>query len=268
MESRSTPEKKDPRPKLSMASTLARILMNLTVYPFLILWTVGTIAVFPAAFFIWKATTRWPTDRIVRLFIWIYGRGWIVMLAPFVRFHRKGFEAVKPLQPMILVVNHSSFFDTYCMALLPFYNVSFAIRSWPFRMYWYAPFMRMANYLDVEGLGWERASRRAREILDRGGNVLFFPEGHRSRNGRLGRFYSGAFLLAMETKRPVLPLVLSGTDVLLPPGRLALRPTRIRLEALSPLDPVLFSGPGAHIELKKAAKNAIAHRLRELRPEP
>jgi 1-acyl-sn-glycerol-3-phosphate acyltransferase len=239
--------------------------MNLMLYPLLILWTLATIAVFPAAFLLFKAGTRWSTERIVRLFIWIYGRGWIALMSPFVRFRREGLEQAKPLQPGILVVNHLSFFDTYCMALLPFSNVAFAIRSWPFRMYWYTPFMRMANYLDVEGWGWEAAARRAREILERGGNILFFPEGHRSRDGSLGRFYSGAFLLAIETGRPVLPRVITGTDRLLPPGRWWLQPTRICLEGLPPVDPAHFSGPTAHRELQRAVKDAIGTRLLELR---
>jgi len=265
MASRKTPGKKDLHPNMGIGSILAIFLMNLTVYPFLILWTLSSIAMFPAAFLVWKAGTRWTAERIVRHFIWIYGRGWIAILSPFVRFGRKGLEAVKPLQPVILVVNHLSFFDTYCMALLPFHNVAFAIRSWPFRMYCYTPFMRLANYLNVEGLKWETASRLAREILERGGNTLFFPEGHRSRDGSLGRFYSGAFLLAMETGRPIVPMVISGTDTLLPPNRWWLKPARILLEALPPVDPKFFSGSGAHIDLKKAVKEAIHNRLMEIR---
>jgi len=241
------------------------LLMNLTVYPLLLLWTTAVVCLFPLAFLVWKIGTRWSTERIIRLFVWIYGRGWIAMNAPFVRFSRKGFETVINLQPAILVVNHLSFFDTYCMALMPFSNVAFAIRSWPFRMYWYTPFMRMARYLDVESLGWETASRHAREILARGGNVLFFPEGHRSRDGSVGRFYSGAFLLGLETGRPIVPMVISGTDVLLPPNRWWLRPARVRLEALPPMDPKGFSGPGAHIEMKRLIKKVIQNRLTEIR---
>jgi len=262
---RKNPGKKDHPPKTVPGSMWVGFLMTLTVYPLLSLWTLGCMAVFPAAFLLFKFGTRWSTERIVRFFIWIYGRGWIALVFPFVRFSRKGLEKAASIQPVILVVNHLSFFDTYCMALLPFYNVAFAIRSWPFRMYWYAPFMRMANYLDVETSGWNDASLQAKKILERGGNVLFFPEGHRSRNGALGRFYSGAFLLAVETGRPVIPLVISGTDVLLPPGRRRLHPARIRLEALPPVEPRRFSGPTAHIQLKKVVREAIGRRLAEIR---
>ncbi len=247
---------------------LAVILMNLTVYPLLILWTLIGMALFSMAFPIWKTVTRWSSERIARLFIWIYGRVWIALFSPFVRFYRKGFEEAASCQPAILVVNHLSFFDTYCMALLPFHNVAFAIRSWPFRMYWYTPFMRLANYLDVESLGWRVTALRAGEILAQGGNVLFFPEGHRSPDGFLGRFHSGAFALAVETGRPVIPMVITGTDTLLPPGRWWLKPSKIRMEALSPVDPKSFSGPGAHLELKKAIRGAIQNRLLEIRLQP
>ena len=72
------------------------------------------------------------------------------------------------------------------------------------------------------------------------------PEAHRSRNGKLGRFYSGAFKVAVETGVPVVPLCITGTDEMLPPGRWWLRPARVCLirRSLSLcLDPTPISIP-------------------------
>ena len=75
------------------------ILMNLTVLPLMLVWTVLSIILFPALFPVWKITTRWNGGRIMRQMIWLYGRGWLAIMAPFVRFSREGLdrEEIKPI---------------------------------------------------------------------------------------------------------------------------------------------------------------------------
>jgi 1-acyl-sn-glycerol-3-phosphate acyltransferase len=71
----------------------------------------------------------------------------------------------------------------------------------------------------------ERAKRR---IVD-GTSVLFFPEGTRSRDGRLKRFKKGAFRMALDLGLPVLPVTVAGTRDVLPPNSIDLRPGSARL---------------------------------------
>ncbi len=243
------------------------LFMNLWVYPMLVLLTITGIGVFPLLFTIWKVTTGWPTERIVRHFIWIYGRFWIILVSPFVSFTRKGFDrSYRDNTPCIYIINHLSFFDTYCMALQPVSNISFAVRAWPFRrLVWYTFFMKLARYLDTEKEGFDQILSAAREITSQGGSILFFPEGHRSRDGRLQRFYSGAFRLARELELPIVPLCITGTDRLLPPGRLHLRPATISLHALAPVLPADFPGPAGHLAMRRKVKNIMAEEIRRMR---
>lgn len=236
-------------------------LMNLTVYPLIVLWTVVGIMLSPFAIALLKGVKRWSIDRIVRFLIWFYGRGWMTIVSPFVRFERKGFQDERIAPPCIFVVNHLSFFDTYCMAMLPISNVVFAVRSWPFKMPWYTPFMRMSRYLDVERLGWKKTAEEGTRLLNQSSALLFFPEGHRSRDGNLGRFYSGAFKVAIDCNAKIVPLCITGTKDLLPTDRWWLKPARIRLCALPPVDPDQFCGPSAHIQLRKHVKKQIAKQL-------
>ncbi|WP_225911674.1 lysophospholipid acyltransferase family protein [Desulfuromonas versatilis] len=243
---------------------LAELAATLWGYTLLVLWTLLGIALFPVLFVAWKLATRWSAGRIMRHFIWLYGRGWVAAFSPFVRFRREGLEQLRLARPSILVVNHLSFFDTYCMGLLPIHDVTFAVRAWPFRMFWYGRFMRLAGYLDVETAGWEEVRAAAERTLAAGGHLLFFPEGHRSRDGRLQRFYSGAFRLATETGAPLVPLCITGTDRLLPPGRLSLAPARVTLRALAAIDPGPFRGAEGHRELMREVKQRMAENLREM----
>jgi 1-acyl-sn-glycerol-3-phosphate acyltransferase len=238
--------------------------MNLTALPLMLLWTAVGIFLFPALFFILKTTTRWDAEQITRRLIWVYGRGWLAIMLPFIRFELIGIKQDKIKPPCIYVANHLSFFDIYCLAVLPSFNVSIAIRNWPFKMYWYAPFMHMAGYINVENKKWEEIFEPAARILSNGGALLFFPEGHRSRNGELQRFYSGAFKLAVETGAPIVPLCIKGTNEVLPPGRWWLSPAKVTIKALEPVNPKSLTDSSSHRLIRKTVKNMMRQSLAEM----
>lgn len=251
--------------KPGIASLLWSVPMNLFVYPMIVVWTLLGILTLPFLFGLWRTCSDWDNSRIMRLFIWFYGKGWVAITSPFVKFSRKGLEETEIGPPYVMVINHLSFFDFYCMGLLPFRNVAAAVRSWPFRMPWYAPFMRLAGYLDVESLGAAGYLPKGAEILSKGGSVLFFPEGHRSKDGKIQRFFSGAFKLSQETGAKILPLCLTGTDVLLPPGRWWMLPARVCLTVLPPIDPRDFDEPLAHIKMRQHTKAIMTETVAAMR---
>ncbi len=77
---------------------------------------------------------------------------------------------------------------------------------------------------------------RARWYLDRGMSVMMFPEGTRSRDGRMLPFKSGAFRLAIEAGVPVLPVAVHGTAGGMPKGSPWVRPTRAWARILEPVE--------------------------------
>ena len=123
--------------------------------------------------------------------------------------------------------------------------------------------MRLAGYLDVESLSWEEMPGRRPARLRRRGLLLFFPEGHRSRDGRLQRFHSGAFKLAVETGVPVVPLVHHRDRR---PARAGTRAgcsrPRSRLTALPAIDPAPFTGPEATWSCASRVKEPMEKALR------
>jgi 1-acyl-sn-glycerol-3-phosphate acyltransferase len=67
------------------------------------------------------------------------------------------------------------------------------------------------------GVGPGQTAHLDRLIRD-GGSLLIFPEGTRSRDGRVGRLRSGAAVLAAEHHLPIVPIYLSGTGEAMPRG--------------------------------------------------
>jgi len=242
---------------------LRAFLLTAMFYPLMIAWTLAGILCSPFLIAVLKIVTGWEIERVVRYWIKVHGRGLIAIVSPFVRFRKEGLETI-PL-PSVLVVNHLSFVDGYYMSSLPFHDLTFAVGAWPFRMYWYTAFMRMARYIDVENVAWNDAVAICRHAASMGGCVLFFPEGHRGRDRRLQPFYSGAFRMAIETGLPLVPLCITGTDILLPPGKHWLHPADVRLRALPAVDPAGFHGASGASRLCNAVRERMEIALDEMR---
>jgi 1-acyl-sn-glycerol-3-phosphate acyltransferase len=84
---------------------------------------------------------------------------------------------------------------------------------------------------------------------------VIFPEGTRSRTGRLGRFKKGAFVLAIELGRPIVPVICRGTRRLMPRGgRLQVTPGDVE---------IVLEAPIPTVGLTYADRNALARRVRE-----
>jgi len=237
------------------------LLMNLILIPGIILWTLTGLVLFPLVFVFMKYIQGHTTSRITRWCIWIYGKVWQFLSGTFVIFDPVQYQSNQYREPAIIVVNHRSFFDTYCMNMLPESNVCFAVRDWPFKIPVYNLFMNLARYLNIEKHSWEKCLDRSQQTLDEKGLVLFFPEGHRTRTGQMTRFHSGAFKLAVETNTPVIPVCLTGTQDLLPRGRHHMRPARIKMKILDPVFPHDFSGELKHQDMKKQVKALMKNQL-------
>jgi 1-acyl-sn-glycerol-3-phosphate acyltransferase len=93
-----------------------------------------------------------------------------------------------------------------------------------------------------------------------GESVLVFPEGTRnSGSDGLLAFQSGAFILLLKSEVSAVPLVLDGTNRILPRGARLLRPGTVRIRALSPVNPAerytLKEREGLKQEMRRTMQN-------------
>jgi 1-acyl-sn-glycerol-3-phosphate acyltransferase len=132
------------------------------------------------------------------------------------------------------VANHNSAIDPYLFGAIAREN-SF-VTSWPFKIPLYSYFMKLAQYANSTD-GWDEVSKKCVALLEAGSSVTIWPEGHRSRNGKLGRFKNGAFVLAAESGYPIVPVCILGSGDVLPPGERLLTPGKVKLLILDPIFP-------------------------------
>jgi len=128
--------------------------------------------------------------------------------------------------------------------------------------------MRMGQFVPVErGHKVEAAKASvaaAREALQAGLHMLVFPEGTRSRDGRLAAFKKGPFFLAEGANAPIIPVAISGTERMMHKGSAAITPGVARVQMLAPVEPSAYA---SREELMAAVRGAIAEALpKEMQP--
>ena len=164
-------------------------------------------------------------------------------------------------RPAVFIGNHTSLFDPPLMiSTLPCRPVFVAKRELarvPFLgwVIWLADFIfidRRHRSAALESL--EEAAARIRA----GQGIVAFPEGTRSRDGRLLPFKKGAFALAFEAGVPVVPFAIQGGPGILPKGTWRVQGGPYRISMGAPLEPGAFPDTDA---LREAAESAVRELL-------
>jgi 1-acyl-sn-glycerol-3-phosphate acyltransferase len=128
--------------------------------------------------------------------------------------------------------------------------------------------MRMGKFVPVER-GGKRDSAQASVVaaadaLRSGLNIMVFPEGTRSKDGRLSVFKKGPFFLAQQTLAPIVPIAISGTEKMMRKGSMAIAPGLAQVRLLPVIEPSEFR---SREETLRAVRRAIAEALpEEMRP--
>lgn len=205
----------------TLFSTLYKIWVFLVFSVFMILFLPGIIL---PAFFGQHAVS--VTYFFMKAWSWVFSQ------LTFIRYDILGRENIEKGKSYIYVSNHTSFLD------LP--GIAMTIRG-QFRP------LAKKELLKLPVFGWitratcivvDRSSNESRkksldhlkDILTMGINILIFPEGTQNRSKEiLQPFKDGAFRIAADTQKPLLPLVVLGAGKLMPPGTIKLRPGRIKI---------------------------------------
>jgi long-chain acyl-CoA synthetase len=208
-------------------------------------------------------TWWWPVQAARAVFIECVQQPLVWLLAePEVRRD----TPLNPAQPLLLIANHVTAYDLplilYALPGKIRRHVAAAmsadmLRDWRKRQdqgSWFLNALGPLTYLVVTGVfnvfplprsaGFRRSFQHAGEALDRGYNVLVFPEGHRSDDGRLQTFRPGIGLLVAESKASVLPVGLAGLGEMKLGRQRWFRSGKLRVRVGAPM----IFGPGLSAE--------------------
>lgn len=181
-------------------------------------------------------------------------------------FRRKG---------AVFVCNHGTLLDPmYALALIPDAGVLLKNKYGKILAIWY-----LVKCFDFIEIGWASASdasvraelsyvlERSKRLLAEGKNYLIFPEGSRSKSGRVGEFKSLAFKLAYERGCDVVAMCVVADSPFFSKDQKGLLPPRMAsytVEGIGVLKPSDYRNADA---LCAAAQRMIAKRVAEIRAE-
>src|SRR6202034_748854 len=180
-----------------------------------------------------------------------------------IRVQIEGRERI-PAQPSIFMANHVSNLDPPIM--LPFlpFRTAFFIKRSLLKIPLVGYGMRLAGFIPVDRDGRLESAREsvhaANKVLASGVNISTFPEGTRSRNGKLLPFKKGPFYLAMESGAPIIPISIWGTEHMMSKGSLRIQPGKAHLPFHPPIYPQQFAD---REQLAQAVRAAISSGLPE-----
>jgi 1-acyl-sn-glycerol-3-phosphate acyltransferase len=167
--------------------------------------------------------------RFCRLMIGVWSR--LILRTAGVRVRVSGLENLPP-GPAVLAANHASALDIPIL----FGGLPVDFRIIHKRSLLLVPVigwcLRAGGHISIDRQNPFRARRSleaAAERIRRGTSVVVFPEGTRSRDGRIGAFKRGSFALAIRAGAPVLPVSIAGLKRLMPRRLPSLRPGEVRV---------------------------------------
>lgn len=178
-------------------------------------------------------------SRKGRIFRWVTRSYSMTLLPVFgVTVETRGLSRVDRNVPYVFMSNHASHVDSLALAV-----------SIPHPLHWV--FKKELSKIPV--FGWvllslgqimvdRRSAAQSRTALSsaaaalKGNNsVLIYVEGTRSKDGKLQPLKKGGFHIALLAQLPIVPVRISGSHDIVPPGSLRVRPGRVVVELFDPI---------------------------------
>ncbi len=184
----------------------------------------------------------------------------------------KGLDNVPQDGAAILASNHLSFSDSIFMPVMVPRRVSFLAKSEYFtgtglKGRLTAMFFRLTNQLPMDrsgGAASKLSLQAGRDVLADGGLLGIYPEGTRSPDARLYRGKVGVAKLALQTRVPVVPVAMIGTEKVQPIGKRLPNIRRIGIIFGQPLDFSRYYGQEEDHAVQRAVTDEIMYELMRL----
>lgn len=179
----------------------------------------------------------------------------------------EGDKLIDHRNPYVVVSNHLSNADIPVISNLP-WEMKWVAKKELFNLPVAGWMMKMAGDISVDRASSNKrigVFLRCKYYLDRKVSVIFFPEGTRSRSGKINKFSPGAFELAIRESIPVLPIAIDGTQECLPKKTWVFKQNvHVKMKILNPIDTSILDENNG-IELMNHVRSLISDQIAEWR---
>ena len=155
----------------------------------------------------------------------------------------KGKENIDPSKTYIYTANHMSNFDIPILFTITSVSLHFIAKKELKKIPLFGWCIAAMGMIFVDRKNKMKAlesMKAAGELIKSGKNVIAFPEGKRSRSGKIERFRKGTFVIASNSQIDIIPIAIKGSEVLHKPGGLKFRPGKVYINIGEPIKAELF----------------------------
>ena len=169
------------------------------------------------------------------------GRIWAkcILALSNIRVTVKGLSNLKPGRSYIYMANHMSNFDIPVLqAFLPV-QFRWLAKAELYKIPVFGYAMKRAGYISIDRSDRKSAIEslnKAVKIIRDGISVVIFPEGTRSRTHNIQPFKKGGFFLAVDSGVPIIPIIIHGTERIMPKKQMLIKPGNVTLEIAKPIN--------------------------------
>ncbi len=184
----------------------------------------------------------------------------------------EGLEHIPDSGPAILASNHLAVADSFYKSLVVRRRITYLAKAEYFTgtglkggfMRWFYTVSGNVPIDRSSGDAAEGALNTAKRLLDEGRLLGMYPEGTRSPDGRLYKGKTGLARLALDSGVPVIPVAMTGTDTVNPPGTKMWRFGRVTVRIGKPLDFTRFEGLAGNRFIERAVIDEVIYELMQL----
>jgi len=167
----------------------------------------------------------------------LWGR--VICFISGVEVELSGMENINRDGPQVFISNHQGFFDIF--AITGFFNVSFLwiAKQSLFRIPVIGWAMSRAGHISIDRSHRKKSGlqlEKAIEEIKKGKSIVIFPEGTRTKDGRLGKFKKGSLFLAIKSQVPIVPVTIIGSYDILKKGEMRIKPGKIHIKIDTPFE--------------------------------
>ena len=147
-------------------------------------------------------------------------------------------ERLDPERRYILVANHYSYLDIPCLLAAIPQPIRFMAKASLFKIPIFGWSLSRAGFIPIDRKNRRTAIKSfelAGDRIRRGNSIVVFPEEGRSRHREMRPFQRGAFLLALKSEQPIVPIAIDGTFDVFRVGAKRVTPGRVTVKITEPI---------------------------------
>lgn len=188
---------------------------------------------------------------------------WFCRVVFKIEFH--GVENIPLEGPCIITPNHITYADPIWITIPMPRRIYYMAWNKPFQIPVLGLLMRVfgAFPVNLDVAADASAQREAIELLRKGRALVMFPEGGRTRTGKLMPFKMGAFRMALTHGIPIVPVTIRGAENIWPVGQMLPRPGKLTITYHPPIEVERLNAETSRLELKESARR-LARRTHDV----